>query len=124
MFPPRGPIRAGEKRALQLELSHHAGRAPVRARRRLIAASSRLSRAPRGAQAFYLGAEDAEKLKGKRVLIVDDVVSTGGSIKAIRNLMQQAGAVDAGVLCAFTEGGSRDDVRCLGNLPVNAPEWK
>jgi hypothetical protein len=34
LFPPRGPIRAGEKRALQLELAHHSGRAPVRARRR------------------------------------------------------------------------------------------
>eukprot|EP00756_Hemistasia_phaeocysticola_P044836 Hpha_TRINITY_DN18623_c0_g1::TRINITY_DN18623_c0_g1_i1::g.115697::m.115697/K00759/APRT, apt; adenine phosphoribosyltransferase len=77
-------------------------------------------------EAFYLGADDVAKLKGKKVLIVDDVVSTGGSIKAMRNLLSQTECVlaaPAHVICAFTEGGERDEVIALGNLPLNAPEW-
>jgi adenine phosphoribosyltransferase len=71
--------------------------------------------------AFYLDADQAELLNGKKVLIVDDVVSTGGSIQAVRSLLTQIGATEAGVMCALTEGGSREDVIALGNLPVNGP---
>jgi adenine phosphoribosyltransferase len=74
-----------------------------------------------GGQAFYLGADQVELLKGKNVLMVDDVVSTGGSIKACRSLLTQIGAKEAGVMCAATEGGSRDDVIALCDLPVNGP---
>jgi adenine phosphoribosyltransferase len=57
------------------------------------------------------------------VVIVDDVVSTGGSIKAMRQLLSACTASEAGVLCVFTEGGARDDVIALGDLPVNDPAW-
>ena len=56
-------------------------------------------------------------------MIVDDVVSTGGSIKAMRQLLSACTASEAGVLCVFTEGGARDDVIALGDLPVNDPAW-
>jgi len=74
-------------------------------------------------EAFYLGADDAKKLSGKKVMIIDDVVSTGGSVAAMRDLMKQAEATDLGVLCALTEDGAKDGVTCLGNLPVNDPKW-
>ena len=79
-------------------------------------------------EAFYLGADDAAKLNGKRVVLLDDVVSTGGSIRAMRDLMNQAGAAPlvegaSDVVCVFTEGGARPGVICLGDLPLNAPEW-
>jgi len=76
-----------------------------------------------GGEAFYIGADQAEELKGKQVLIVDDVVSTGGSLKAMRELLKATGALESGVLCVFTEGGDRADVMALGNLPVNDPAW-
>lgn len=72
---------------------------------------------------FYLGADDAARLSGKRALFVDDVVSTGGSLQACRSVLSQAGAEECGVMCAFTEGQERDDVICLGCLPVNDPAW-
>jgi len=74
-------------------------------------------------EAFYLGADDAEFLKGKKVLIVDDVVSTGGSIKAMNQIIDTAEGISVGVMCAFTEGAEREDVISLGNLPVNDPAW-
>ena len=75
-------------------------------------------------EAFYLGADEAAKLANKRVLIVDDVVSTGGSLLAMRKILKAAGAVDAGTMCAFVEGDARPGVICLGRLPVNDPTWK
>ena len=80
-----------------------------------------------GGEAFYLGADQAEALSGKNVLIVDDVVSTGGSIKAMRMLLAKTGANESGVMCAFTEGKAEPpgpehaDVIALGNLPLNGP---
>lgn len=74
-------------------------------------------------ESFYLSAEDAVRVRGKKVLIVDDVVSTGGSIRAVRSLLTQAGAVEMGVMCAFLEGSPRKDVISLGLLPVNAKQW-
>jgi adenine phosphoribosyltransferase len=80
-----------------------------------------------GGEAFFLGADQAEELKGKKVVIIDDVVSTGGSIKAMRNLLKIAEAVDAGVMCGFTEGPpseAHEGVICLGNLPLNDAAWQ
>lgn len=77
-------------------------------------------------KAFFLGEEDVVKLRGKRVVFADDVVSSGGSLVAIRELISKAGGIDAGVMCIFTEGGPRkehDGVICLGNLPLNHPSW-
>ncbi len=69
-------------------------------------------------QALYLGADDADGLAGKRVVIVDDVVSTGGTIEAMKALMADVGADVAGVAAIFTEGDERPDVVSLGNLPL------
>lgn len=69
-------------------------------------------------QALYLGADDVEFLRGKNIVIVDDVVSTGGTLKAMKALLETIDAQLVGVMAVFTEGRSRPDVICLGNLPL------
>lgn len=73
-----------------------------------------------GQQALYLGREDADQLKGKRVLIVDDVISTGGSLRAMEELLALAGGTVAGRLAVLAEGGAKDrsDIRFLAPLPL------
>ena len=73
-----------------------------------------------GEQRLYLDGNDAAKLKGKRILLVDDVISTGGSIAAVENLVLQAGGIVAGRMAILAEGDarSRDDIIVLGGLPL------
>ena len=69
-------------------------------------------------QTLFLDEKDRELVRGKRVVLVDDVVSTGSTVEGMRELM---GAVDANVVAlaaVFTEGDARDDVVALGHLPV------
>lgn len=71
-------------------------------------------------QRLYLGSEDAEKLKGKRALIVDDVVSTGESLDAVRMLVEKAGGIEAASCFVLAEGDAaeRTDVIFLEKLPL------
>ena len=71
-------------------------------------------------QKLYLGENDAEFLKEKRVLIVDDVVSTGESLRALETLVTKAGGIIAGKMCVLAEGdaANRDDIKYLSVLPV------
>lgn len=69
-------------------------------------------------QALFLGADDAALLKGKKVAVVDDVVSTGGTLLAMQKLLAEAGAELVAVMAAFTEGIPRSDVIALGHLPL------
>ena len=73
-----------------------------------------------GEQRLYLDGNDAAKLKGKRILLVDDVISTGGSIAAVENLVLQAGGIVAGRMAILAEGDARnrDDIIVLGGLPL------
>ncbi len=71
-------------------------------------------------QTLYLGEADVELLKGKRVLIVDDVISTGESLSAVRELVKTAGGIEA-ASCAFLAEGDasqRDDIIYLEQLPL------
>ena len=47
-------------------------------------------------QTLYINGDDAEFMRGKRVLIVDDVISTGGSLKSLENIVLQSGGTVAG----------------------------
>ena len=71
-------------------------------------------------QKLYLGESEAELLKGKRVLIVDDVISTGNSIKALEDLIAQTGAVIVGKAAVLAEGDAigRKDIIYLEELPL------
>lgn len=73
-----------------------------------------------GTQTQYMDAEDAAKMKGKRILIVDDVISTGESIKALESLVEQAGGIVAGKMAVLAEGDAarRDDIIVLAPLPL------
>ncbi len=71
-------------------------------------------------QRLFLGETEVTKLSGKRVLIVDDVVSTGESLVAIRQLVEKAGGIEAAA-CAFLAEGdaaNRDDILFLEPLPL------
>ena len=72
------------------------------------------------AQKLYLGSDDAEMMKGKRILIMDDVISTGGSLLAMEALVKQAGGIVAGKIAVLAEGDAakRDDIKFLAPLPV------
>ena len=71
-------------------------------------------------QTLYLDTADAELMKGKRILIADDVVSTGESAYALGELVRQAGGVTVGICTVLAEGeaASRPDVIYLEKLPL------
>ncbi len=71
-------------------------------------------------QSLYLDSADAEKIKGKKILIVDDVISTGESLHAIEALVEQAGGEICGRMAILVEGDAqdRDDLIYLEKLPL------
>ncbi len=75
-------------------------------------------------QALYLGGADAALMKGKRILIVDDVISTGESLRAMEELVAQAGGTVAGRAAVLAEGDAadRDDIIFLEKLPLFRPD--
>lgn len=73
-----------------------------------------------GIQRLYLGRDDAELIRGKRVLIVDDVISTGGSLMALEHLVALSGGIVADRMAILAEGvaASRTDIKFLAPLPL------
>ena len=73
-----------------------------------------------GEQKLYLDTADAELMKGKRILIVDDVISTGESLHAIEELVKAAGGLICGRMTILAEGeaSERDDIIYLEKLPL------
>lgn len=71
-------------------------------------------------QCLYLDGKDAENMRGKRILIVDDVVSTGNSLHALEALVEMAGGKVVGKLAVLAEGDAigREDIRYLAPLPL------
>ena len=71
-------------------------------------------------QTLYLDGEDAEFMRGKRVLIVDDVISTGESLRAIEALVEHAGGQIVGKMAILAEGDAKDreDIKYLQVLPL------
>jgi len=71
-------------------------------------------------QTLYLDGEKASWLHGKRVLLVDDVISTGESIAALEALTHQAGGIVAGKAAVLAEGDAigRSDLIYLAPLPL------
>ncbi len=71
-------------------------------------------------QRLYLDRNDAERMRGKRVLIVDDVVSLGDSLRALEALVEAAGGVICGRMTILAEGDAaeRKDLIYLEKLPL------
>ena len=71
-------------------------------------------------QTLYLDGYDAELMKGKKILIIDDVISTGESLRAIEELVHSAGGIIAGKMCILAEGDAitREDITYLEPLPL------
>ncbi len=71
-------------------------------------------------QTLYLDGADAEYMQGKRVVLIDDVVSTGESMRALEELVQKAGGNIVGRMAILAEGDAtkRDDLIYLEKLPL------
>ena len=75
-------------------------------------------------QTLYLDVADAQLMKGKRILIVDDVISTGESLKALEVLVEHAGGNICGRMAILAEGEAqkRRDLDYLEKLPLFNPD--
>ena len=71
-------------------------------------------------QMLCIDQDDVEFMQGKRVLIVDDVISTGESLRAVEELVHQAGGKVVGRMAILAEGDAtqRDDIIYLEKLPL------
>ena len=71
-------------------------------------------------QKLYLDTADADLMRGKRILIVDDVISTGESLRAVEELVKLAGGEIVGKMAILAEGDAtrRDDIIYLEELPL------
>ncbi len=71
-------------------------------------------------QTLCIGQDEADMLCGRRVLIVDDVISTGESLKSIEKLVDQVGGNIVGRMAVLAEGeaADRDDILFLEKLPL------
>lgn len=75
-------------------------------------------------QKLFLDTADAELMKGKKVLIVDDVISTGESLYALEQLVNTAGGITVGKMTVLAEGDAQDrnDITYLEKLPLFKPD--
>ena len=75
-------------------------------------------------QKLYLDGADAELMKGKNILVVDDVISTGESLSALEALVEKAGGNICGRMTILAEGDAQDraDIIYLEKLPLFHPD--
>ena len=75
-------------------------------------------------QRLYLDTADAQLMKGKRILLVDDVISTGESLRALEVLVEKAGGEIVGRMAILAEGDAqeRPDLIYLEKLPLFNPD--
>lgn len=71
-------------------------------------------------QKLYLNNEDVKKIKGKRVALIDDVISTGQSLKALEDLVLKAGGNIVAKAAILAEGDAKDreDISFIEELPL------
>ena len=75
-------------------------------------------------QKLYLDGADAKLMNGKKILVVDDVISTGESLKALEALVEKAGGIICGRMAILAEGDAQDreDLIYLEKLPLLKPD--
>ncbi len=69
-------------------------------------------------QQYWLDRRVVHKLEGKKIAIVDDVISTGSTLEAMENLATTLNGTIIAKIAIFTEGDERKDVKSLGHLPL------
>jgi adenine phosphoribosyltransferase len=77
-----------------------------------------------GEQTLVIDTEEARQMEGKRMLLLDDVISTGESMRALETLVERAGGIVAGRMAVLAEGDAakRDDIITLAPLPLFNPD--
>ena len=77
-----------------------------------------------GVQKLYLGRDDADLIRGKRIVLMDDVISTGGSLHAMEELVKMAGGTVVDRIAVLAEGDAqeRSDLVYLEKLPLFNPD--
>ena len=77
-----------------------------------------------GEQSLFLDIADANLIKGSKILIVDDVISTGESLRAVEQLVNEAGGNIVGRMAILAEGDAqtRNDIIYLEKLPLFKPD--
>ncbi|MDZ7705146.1 MAG: phosphoribosyltransferase family protein [Trueperaceae bacterium] len=69
-------------------------------------------------QTLVIDGANIPQIRGRRVAIIDDVVSTGGTLRSLSELIGEIGGEVVATLAVFTEGETRDGVMALGHLPL------
>ncbi len=69
-------------------------------------------------QLLVLDGLDVPKIQSHRVAIVDDVVSSGGTLTSLSEIIGSVGGDVVAVLAVFTEGAERPEILSLGHLPL------
>ena len=71
-------------------------------------------------QTLFLDEKDIELIKGKKVLVIDDVISTGSTLEAMHEILAEAGGEVVGNAAVMTEGDPEawKEITCLGTLPL------
>jgi len=77
-----------------------------------------------GTQTLVIDTADAERMKGKKVVIIDDVISTGESLRAMETLVNKAEGQIVGKMAVLAEGdaANRTDITVLAPLPLFRPD--
>lgn len=113
--------------ALAYEISKHLGmkefivaRKSTKTYMKNVVSASVHSITTKGEQHLYLDGADADKIKGKKICIIDDVISTGESLHALEKLAKNAGATVVKKAAVLAEGDAadRDDIVFLQKLPL------
>ncbi len=131
-LPPCDYLIAPEAKAIPLvyEMSRESGIPYLLARKKAKAYMTGVFRVDvrsittEGTQTLVIDRADAERMQGRRVVIVDDVISTGESLRAMETLVTEAGGIIAGRMAVLAEGDAaqRDDIVFLAPLPLFKPD--
>ena len=132
LLPPCDWLIAPEAKAIPLiyEMSRQSGIPYLLARKKAKAYMSGVFRVDvksittADVQSLVIDKADAERMKGKNVVIIDDVISTGESLRAMETLVSEAGGIIAGRMAVLAEGDAaeRKDIRFLAPLPLFKPD--
>lgn len=107
--------------AKQLKMPHYiVARKSVKAYMQQPFISEVTSMTTQSKQLLCLGTDDVNRIKGKRIALIDDVISTGDSIRALEDLVEKAGGkiIAKATILAEGDAANRDDIIYLEKLPL------